>query len=233
MIVGTTNEEVRLRWIEERLAAIPRGNRILDAGAGEQRFRQSCGHLEYVSQDFAEYDGSGDQSGLQMGTWDNSGLDIICDITDIPEPNASFDSIICTEVLEHLPNPLEAIQEFSRLLKPGGDLILTAPFCSLTHFAPYHYATGFNRYFYELQLPSHGFDIVELTPNGNFFEYLAQELRRLHSVADRYTEEGLAWLDWQALRRIFRTLERASAEGSESSELLCYGYHVLARKRSL
>jgi 2-polyprenyl-3-methyl-5-hydroxy-6-metoxy-1,4-benzoquinol methylase len=43
---------------------------------------------------------------------------------------------MCVEVFEHLPEPIKAVEEFARLFKPGGYLILTAPFCSLTHFAP-------------------------------------------------------------------------------------------------
>ena len=115
-----------------------------------------------MSQDFAQYDGKGDGMGMHKGGWDQSNLDIISDITAIPEPDASFDAIMCVEVFEHLPEPIKAIQEFARLLKPGGLLILTAPFCSLTHLAPYHFYTGFNRYFYEKHLPANGFRIIEL-----------------------------------------------------------------------
>lgn len=100
--------------------------------------------MNYVAQDFAQYNGAGNSTGLQVGNWDQPSLDIISDITEIPEPDASFDAIMCVEVFEHLPEPIKAIQEFARLLKPNGHLILTAPFCSLTHFAPYHFYTGFN-----------------------------------------------------------------------------------------
>ena len=89
---------------------------------------------------------------LQTKTWDNSKLDIVSDIIQIPLPDNSVDAIMCTEVLEHLPNPILAIKEFSRLIKPAGYLILTAPFASLVHFAPYHFASGFSRYFYEKHL---------------------------------------------------------------------------------
>jgi len=64
-------------------------------------------------------------------------VDVISDITSIPLPDASFDACLCTEVLEHLPHPIEALRELARLLRPGGRLILTAPFCSLTHFSPH------------------------------------------------------------------------------------------------
>jgi hypothetical protein len=80
--VGTTNEAVRFRWIEQSLKKIPPGLTILDAGAGESQFKKFCSHLNYIAQDFGQYDGSG-EVGLQTGTWDNSGLDIVSDIVDI------------------------------------------------------------------------------------------------------------------------------------------------------
>ena len=76
--------------------------------------------------------------GLQTGEWDTSRIDLVSDITEIPAPDASFDAILCSEVLEHIPEPTHALDEFMRLLRPGGTLILSAPFASLVHFAPYH-----------------------------------------------------------------------------------------------
>lgn len=228
--VGTRNAATREDWLERVLRDIPEGSRLLDAGAGEQQFRKYCGHLRYVSQDFAQYDPTQLATGLQMPTWDYGKLDIICDINAIPEPDCSFDAILCTEVFEHLPDPIQALGEFARLLRPGGTLILTAPFCSLTHFAPFHFYSGFSRYFYETHLPRHGFEIVELEPNGNFFEYLAQEINRVESVAAKYCQEQIQdWERW-ALRALLDMLERFSERDTHSDELLNFGYHVLAIK---
>ena len=79
---------------EEGLSAIPTGSGILDAGAGELRYRSLCSHLEYVSQDFSGYDGQGDGAGLQAGGWDQTKLDIVSDIAHIPAQDASFDAIM-------------------------------------------------------------------------------------------------------------------------------------------
>lgn len=185
--VGKGNESSRVDWLKQTLLKIPAGGKILDPGVGEQPFRKYCTHLRYMSQDFAQYDPQKVNSGLQMNEWNYGELDIVSDIASIPEPNESFDAIMCTEVLEHIINPREAISEFSRLLRPGGYLIITAPFCSLTHFAPYHFYTGFNKFFYETALNSNKLKIIEIVPNGNYFEYLAQELRRLDFVAKKYT----------------------------------------------
>ena len=122
-MVGTTNKAVREEWLSNTLKKLPDGLRLLDAGAGELANKKFCGHLDYISQDFCQYEGTGDSRGLQAGSWDTKKIDIVGDITNIPEADESFDVILCTEVLEHLPNPVEALLEFQRLLKKNGTLI--------------------------------------------------------------------------------------------------------------
>jgi ubiquinone/menaquinone biosynthesis C-methylase UbiE len=231
--VGTKNQQKREIWLEETLKKIPVGSRILDAAAGEQKYKKFCIHLNYVSQDFAQYDGKGDGKALQTKTWDTTNLDIVSDIISIPEPDASFDAIMCIEVFEHLPEPILAIKEFSRLLKPDGHLILTAPFCSLTHYAPFHFYSGYNRYFFERFLPENGFHISELAVNGNFFEYLAQELRRLPDVEKDYTGGKVRFglFDKVARYWLLRSLERSSRNDHGSKDLLNFGFHVHAIKQ--
>jgi SAM-dependent methyltransferase len=229
-LVGTLNEQTRTAWVIKALQQLSPGDRLLDAGAGEQQYRKYCAHLNYVSQDFAKYNPCNSPVGLQVDNWNYGHLDIICDITAIPERDESFDAILCTEVLEHVPNPILAITEFARLLRTGGTLIVTAPFCSLTHFAPYHFVTGFNRYFYDRHLVDQGLELIELTPNGSYFEYLAQELRRLPGVSRRYSKHGLGRIARWALWYLLRRLAQFIGDDSGSSELLCFGYHVRAVK---
>ena len=228
--VGMTNESAREKWIETTLQKIPAGLTILDAGAGESQFKKYCSHLNYVSQDFGQYDGSGD-IGLQTGTWDNSKLDIVSDITSIPRPDASFDAIMCTEVLEHVPDAVAAIKEMNRLLKPGGYLLITAPFASLTHFAPYHFASGFNTFFYRHHLGNLGYDFVDEHMNGNYFEYLGQEVRRIKRMAKEYAGTRLTIFDKMITHSLLLLLQRLSRKGDASKEMLCYGIHIFARKK--
>ncbi len=228
--VGTLNESTRINWVKKTLKKIPKGSRILDAGAGEQQFKQFCSHLIYTSQDFAKYNGKGDDKGLQTKEWDTSNLDIISDITKISVPSASYDAIMCTEVFEHIPDPLLALKEFSRLLKKEGYLIITAPFCSLTHFSPYHFYTGFNRYFYETYLPKLGFKIIEIKANGNYFEYLAQEIRRIPEVLRMYTKQKQNISYSFARLILLKFLDKLSKNDRGSCELLNFGYHVFAKK---
>lgn len=230
--VGTHNIDAREKWLEKTLKSIPRGKKILDAGAGELQYKRFCEHLEYVSQDFAQYTGEGNHSGLQMGTWDNTKLDIVSDITSIPLKDNSFDAIMCIEVFEHIPRPLDALKEFHRILKPGGTLIITTPFAALTHFAPYFFYNGYSQYFYEKLLPEFNFSIKELSLNGNYFEYIAQELRRVDEMASKYapTVGPPSYMDELTKHWVIRRLEKLSRKDRGSSEVLVHGIHIVASK---
>lgn len=222
---GTKNLIDRDLWVKTALSKLSDGDRILDAGAGEQRYQSYCSHLNYISQDFCQYTGIGNKQGLQPETWDISRIDIISDIIAIPEPDASFDAILCTEVFEHIPDPIAALNEFHRLLRPGGKLILSAPFCSLTHFAPYHYYSGFNKYFYEWHLTHNGFEIDEMSLNGDYSEYVAQEIRRVLTV---YGKSPLYIRICAALMLRFIKINKKLVN---TSELGCFGFHVTATKQ--
>jgi ubiquinone/menaquinone biosynthesis C-methylase UbiE len=223
------NEENRQVWLKRTLSNLPQGARILDAGAGELLKKPLCAHLLYVSQDFCQYEGKGNGKGLQTGKWDTSGIDFVCDITTIPEPDASFDAILCSEVLEHIPDPTKALDEFARLLKPGGTLILTAPFASLTHFAPYHYCSGFNRYWYEHHLNIRGLRIEELTPNGDWFAYCQQEIMRLGSKARQYGD--WSWPFAYALGTLGMLYFKVRSD-KRADDLACFGWQCVAVKIS-
>jgi ubiquinone/menaquinone biosynthesis C-methylase UbiE len=230
--VGSLNAHARDQWIIAQLKQIPDGARVLDAGAGEMPYQKYCLHVEYVSQDFAQYDPLRVKEGLQMNAWDYGKLDIVSDVTSIPQPDASFDVVLCTEVIEHIINPMDAMKEFSRLLKPGGKLILTAPFCSMTHFAPYHFYSGYSRFFYQEVLASSGFESVQLFENGNYFEYLAQELKRVDEMGQKYAGLQQSQKVRENIDSVLEYLHACSHKDVGSSELMFFGMHVLAVKAS-
>lgn len=228
---GKDNEVTRQKWLKDKLCEIPTGSKLLDAGAGELRNKAHCAHLNYVSQDYCQYEGKGDGVGLQTGSWNTSKIDIVSDIANIPEADCSFDAILCSEVLEHLPDPNLAIKEFGRLLKPRGVLIITAPFCSLTHFAPFHFCSGFNRYWYEHHLPLNQFEIVEISPNGDWFAYVAQEIWRIPRMGANYSLSILGLVAFALSIPLLCLLQFLSfLSAGKSSELLTFGWHVVAKR---
>ena len=197
----------------------------------ESVYKAFSTHLNYKSQDFCEYDGKGDNLGIQTDNWDNSKIDIVSDIINIPVSDDSFDNILCCEVLEHLPEPSLAIKEFSRILKKGGRLILTAPFCSVTHFAPFHFCSGFNKYWYTTILPKYGFTIKEITPNGNYFDYVLVEIFRTPLMIFKNSRLPiLSILYIPLVVPIILLLQLCSIFSFGSESLLCFGYHVICTK---
>lgn len=228
---GTKNIINREKWLHNTLSRIPDGKKILDAGAGELQYRKFCRHLNYISQDFAQYDGTGDSAGLQMGSWDNSHIDIVSDITKIPVENESFDAVMCIEVLEHVPHPIQAIRELSRILRGGGKLIITVPVSSLTHFAPYYFYNGYSRYFFEKVLEDHNLKLIEMSFNGNYFEYLAQEIRRLDEMALKYSiKKSPSRIETISRHVLIRRLGKLSKRDRGSAEILSHGIHLVAEK---
>jgi ubiquinone/menaquinone biosynthesis C-methylase UbiE len=230
---GRYNAQYRAKWIIKKLNEIPAGKSILDAGAGEMPFKKNCIHLNYTSQDFGKYSGNKDNLGIhESENWNTDNINIKSDIINIPVPDNTFDAILCSEVFEHIPEPIEAIKEFSRILRDKGVLILTAPTISLTHQEPFYFYSGFSKYFYQKHLSENGFRIVEIKENGNYFEFIAQELRRVHKVANEYANERRKGHEIKATGTVLKMLDRFSKAGENSKHLTSYGYHVLAIKNN-
>ena len=111
-----------------RKAAAKIVGRVLDVGCGRKPYRNVFSHaVEYVGVDLA--------SSPHL----NPGIDFIYDGRILPFGDASFDSVVCTEVLEHCPDPKGILAEIARVLRPGGHLFLTVPFVYQHHEIPYDY----------------------------------------------------------------------------------------------
>jgi hypothetical protein len=94
--------------------------------------------------------------------------------------------------------------------------------------APYHYCTGFSRYWYEYHLPRFGFEIQELVPNGDWFSLLRQELRRLGSMERRVRNRR-----WPiAYGVMVLALAYFALRGRKiAPDVAAFGWHCLARKK--
>lgn len=150
------------------------GDLLLDAGAGNFRFRELLREKGYIyeSQDF---DQVFDQDSRGKHTY-------VCDIHSIPvEPNR-FDVVVCTQVLEHLPDPLTAIQELSRILKPGGELFLTTNLLFPIHGAPYDFFR-FTNFGLEYLCKESGFSKIKIVARGGFFSFCAKVIFDLPAIA--------------------------------------------------
>jgi len=109
-----------------------------------------------------------------------------------------------------------------------GKLIITAPFSSLVHFSPYHYATGFSRYWYEHHLPLRGFVIEELAPNGDWFSCTKQEILRLPYMAKKYGDWCWPLSYVAAGFGILYFLLRGRSR--KADDIGCFGWHCVATR---
>lgn len=179
-IVSNFSAFDRDRWVENRLIEIPAGEKVLDAGAGQCRYKPFLEHTNYYAQDFAQYQGNSD--GILQESWQYGKLDYICDITDIPVESGFFDVVLCTEVLEHVPRPVDALEELVRILKQGGRIILTVPLGSGVHQEPYHYYGGFSKYFFSHFAEQFDLEVIECRELGGLLKHTAQEMARVGRV---------------------------------------------------
>lgn len=97
---------------------------VLDAGAGQSDYKYMfSGCRKYIAID------------LRL----KENLNCVANVINLPFKEQRFDTVFCSQVLEHLPNPSLALNEFYKVLKPDGNLILTVPHLSCYHDLPHDY----------------------------------------------------------------------------------------------
>lgn len=158
-------------WVREKSLLIPKDSFVLDIGAGSCPYRNLFDHCQYKAQDFTQLKSEQIQHEAGYGQ-----IDYVCDILNIPIQDKLVDVVLCTEVIEHVPYPIDVIKEVSRILKPGGKLLITAPLQSGLHQEPYHFYGGFTKFWYLKILEENNFENIEITPNGSLYTTIISNL---------------------------------------------------------
>ena len=143
-----------------------RNGRVLDVGAGEAPWRELLSEAEYVGVDVAVAGEFGMRRKTEITYYDGNTL---------PFVDASFDHVLCTEVLEHVPEPQRFLVEVRRVLRAGGSLVLTVPWSARLHHVPHDYAR-FTRFGLKLLLESAGFSDIVIEERGNDVAVIANKL---------------------------------------------------------
>src|SRR5262249_42976946 len=87
------------KQIPGTLALLATGAKICDVGSGGRRITPDVVTVDFVA---------------------GPGVDIVGDIHSLPLPDSSYDCVFCTGTLEHVRDPVTAVRELYRILKPGG-----------------------------------------------------------------------------------------------------------------
>lgn len=220
-------------WVAAQAAQVPAGARVLDAGAGSSPYRVLFKHCRYETQDFTQLKGE------QLRHGQYAAIDYVCDIINIPVDDGTFDTVLCTEVLEHHPEPIRVVHELARVLKPGGTLLLTAPLGSGIHQEPYHFYGGYTPFWYRKFLSEAGFDSLDIAANAGSLRHSGQETIRFMQITRPFggllpATVSLIWAPvWLLLLPLLagavplfaRLLDRFDRE-----QRFTVGYHVRARR---
>ncbi len=134
--------------------------RLLDLGCGGGPYRELFGHVSsYV--------------GLDIAPAPN--VDVAGDAQVLPFINNCFDSVVCNEVLEHVPEPARVMSEVARVLAPGGFLLLTTPQTWGLHHEPHDYYR-YTPYGLRFQAEQAGLEVVSITPTCGVWATSAQRV---------------------------------------------------------
>ena len=137
---------------------------ILDAGAGQSPYRREFGHATYIALD-----------SIPLRPGETGDTYLIADLEAIPFASNSTDTVLCTQVLEHVRKPLEVLKEFHRLLKPGGHLCLTVPLSWGKHMGPNDYYR-YTSYGLLYLAQESNLNVIFLQPRGGISWQLAEIL---------------------------------------------------------
>jgi len=133
---------------------------LLDLGCGNRPYQAYYPEGEAVGADVA-------QSSLNC-------VDVLLDgCARLPFEDGRFETILCTQVLEHVESPYELIHEAHRVLRPGGRLILTCPFVWELHERPHDFLR-FTEYWLIKNLTETGFRIDTFERQGGDLATIGQ-----------------------------------------------------------
>lgn len=173
----------------QRLAVAARG-RVLDYGCGGAPYRGLFEHCtEYVAADVTP----GPQVNLRLGA---DGL--------TNEPPESYDTVLSTQVLEHVGDPDRYLQECRRVLKPGGQLILSTHGMIEEHACPDDYYRWTSRGL-ETLVANHGFTVVE---SIRFTAEIRAIVQLLHQFVEHFRcPDRAVWrYSLAAVRRLYHAV---------------------------
>lgn len=138
---------------------------VLDVGAGTSPY-VACfdgAVRSYISVDLAAV---------------NRGLHCVGSVLALPVQGETLDTVLCTQLLEHVHDPTRALGELNRALAPGGHLVLTAPHLSRLHEEPHDYYR-YTEYGLRHLIEKADLRILSIQPTGGLLSFLHTQVATL------------------------------------------------------
>lgn len=144
--------------------------RMVDVGCGDKPYEALFApHVtDHLGIDFEETHASSAYA-------QSSKADLLYTGARLPFADGVFDTVLCTQVLEHVPEPWHLFTELNRILRPGGTLILTAPFSYRVHSEPHDFFR-FTKYALVRLAEENGMQVLKILPRGGFWAVIGQKL---------------------------------------------------------
>jgi SAM-dependent methyltransferase len=160
----------------------------------------------------------------------NLHVDVVCDINQaLPFLDKSFDTVVLSDVLEHLPSPEVIWTEIGRILRPGGKLLLNVPFFYWLHETPHDYYR-YTEWALRRFVRTAGLDLIFLEAIGGSPEVVAdilakhvQHLPVLGGVLSAGVQSFATWLGKTSL---------GSRLSRSTARVYPYGYFLIAARQT-
>ena len=158
----------------------------------------------------------------------NHHIDFYCDLTQrLPFEDAEFDTVILSDVLEHIPNPENIVYEIHRVLKKNGKLFLNVPFYYWIHEEPYDFYR-YTEFALKHLLEHAGLKIIKLEIIGGVIEVItdiiSKNITRIPIIGDL----PAIFLQWSTLHFSKRSIGKYIK--GRTSLKFPYGYFIISEK---
>ncbi|MBW8015821.1 MAG: class I SAM-dependent methyltransferase [Planctomycetes bacterium] len=164
--------------------------KLVDIGCGTKPYENIF--RPYVD----SYFGVDYKSSAESNYGDQTNADLYVDCTETGIDKESYDTLLSTQVMEHIYDTDKYVKECHRLLKKGGKGIFTIPMSWRCHAEPYDYHR-FTKYSLEKIFTSNGFDVIELTEIEGAFASSIQ-----HLVVFLTNRHGFKNIIYRAVRKV-------------------------------
>ena len=193
--------------------------KVVDVGAGHAKYNSM---IRSYSDSYLSID---NMSSEYQYSDDHFKPDIISDVLHMPLKDNEFDTVVCTEVLEHVEDPFKLFFEIARILKPGGYALVSSGWMAPYHKEPKDY-WRFTVDAYKVLCERSSLEFIESYRKGGFFTVILYFISRNITLnAVKYKNLNRIWV---RLNRVFEVITEKMDKLVKTEDTI--GHLIVARK---